>query len=86
MTDIESAVLTLQSALKQDAEMTIKLQRAVQILTDHVTDIKRRTDIDIRILNDAIVDLSDRVDFEHGRIDRVMGEVEPIKATLDHIT
>ena len=62
MTDIASAVLTLQSALKQDAEMTIKLQRAVQILTDHVTDIKRRTDIDIRVLNDAVADLIDRVD------------------------
>ena len=86
MTDIESAVLTLQSALKQDAEMTIKLQRAVQILTDHVTDIKRRTDIDIRVLNDAVADVNDSLDFEHGRIDRVMSELEPIKATLDHIT
>ena len=72
--------------LKELAEQMLKLQQVVKMLSDNVTEIKRRADIDIRILNDAIVDLSDRVDFEHGRIDRVMGEVEPIKATLDHIT
>ena len=30
-------------------------------------------------------DVCDRVDFESGRIDRIMGEVEPIKVAIDHI-
>jgi hypothetical protein len=68
--------------LKELAEQMLKLQQAVKMLSDNVTDIKRRADIDIRVLNDAVADLIDRVDFEHSRIDRVMGEVEPIKATL----
>ena len=69
--------------LKELAEQMLKLQQVVKMLSDNVTELKRGTDIDIRVLNDAVADLCDRVDFESGRIDRVMGEVEPIKAHLD---
>tara|TARA_R100000306_G_C4319962_1_gene114651 strand:+ start:382 stop:705 length:324 start_codon:yes stop_codon:yes gene_type:complete len=69
--------------LKELAEQMLKLQQVVKMLSDNVNELKRGTDIDIRVLNDAVADVNDSLDFEHGRIDRVMSELEPIKAHLD---
>ena len=61
----------MNQQLKELAEQMLKLQQVVKMLSDNVTELKRGTDIDIRVLNDAVADLNDRVNCSSNRRHRM---------------
>ena len=65
--------------LKELGEQVLKLQQVVKMLSDNVTEINRRTDIDIRALNDAVADLSDHVEKRERLLNDLCDDVMKLK-------
>ena len=66
--------------LKELAEQMLKLQQVVKMLSANVTEINRRTDIDVRVLNDAVADLNDHVEKRERLLNDLCDDVMKLKA------
>ena len=60
--ELAEQMLKLQQVVKMLSDNVTDIQQVVKIHRDNIADINRRADIDIRVLNDAVADLIDRVD------------------------
>ena len=71
--------------LKELAEQMLKLQQVVKMLSDNVTEMKRGTDIDIRVLNDAVADNNDTLSAFRASRDRLDLRLEKHERLLNDL-